>query len=465
VANSIREMVIFAPQNIIKDPPFTKLDLLSCRNLLIYLTPELQEKLLPLFHYSLNPGGFLFLGNAETVGNYTNLFAPLAGKTRLCRRLDPAPTTELIEFPTTFIAAQPGPPAKPLKPTSNLQTQADQLLLQTYSPAAALTNDKGDILYTSGRTGKYLEPTPGKADWNIFAMAREGLRYELTAAFKKALRQKETVTLKNMVMGTNGGKQSVSVTIQPLSGPNALHGMVMIVFTDVAAKPRTRTTGKPRDGDSARTAELEQELDHARQELQSTREEMQTSQEELKSTNEELQSTNEELQSTNEELTTSKEEMQSMNEELHTVNQELQTRLDELTRTNNDMKNLLDSTDIATLFLDSSLCVRRFTSETSKVTKLITGDVGRPITDIASVLLYPGLVDDAHQVLRTLAKVERQIPTVDGNWFAARILPYRTLENMIDGVVITFTDITDSKTLEAELRATEARLRKTLDGK
>jgi PAS domain S-box-containing protein len=452
VAKSIRETVIFALQNIIMDPPFTKLDLMSCRNLLIYLTPELQKKLFPLFHYSLNPGGFLFLGSAETIGDFTNLFAPLAGKTQLYRRLDSALTTEPLEFPTTFVPANPDAPAKPLKPTVNIQTLADQLLLQTYSPAAILINDKGDILYISGRTGKYLEPAAGKADWNIFAMAREGLRYEMTAAFKKALRQKGIVTLKNMVVGTNGGKQIVNVTIQPLSGPNALHGMVMIVFTNVAGKPKTKTTGKPRGGDSARTAELEQELEHAHQEVHNFHEEMQTSQEELKSTNEELQSINEEL-------TTSKEEMQSMNEELHTVNQELQTRLDELSRTNNDMKNLLDSTDIATLFLDNSLCVRRFTSETSKITKLIPADVGRPITDIASALLYPELADDVHQVLRTLIRVERQIPTPDGNWFAARILPYRTLDNMIDGVVITFVDITEMKRTAAALRKANELLR------
>jgi len=463
VAKSIREAIIFAPHNIIMDPPFTKLDLLSCRNLLIYLTLELQKKLLPLFHYSLNPGGFLFLGNSETVGNFTNLFAPLAGKTRLYRRLDSDLTREPIELPITFMTAQPGAPAKPLKPTTNLQTLADQLLLQTYSPAAVLTNDKGDILFINGRTGKYLEPAAGKADWNIFAMAREGLNYGLKTAFQKALRQKETITLENISVGSNSGKQIVTVTIQPLSGPNALHGMVMIVFTDVAKLPQTKTIGKPR-GDTARATELEQELERARQEVRSLHEEMQTSQEELKSANEELQSMNEELQSTNEELTTSKEEMQSMNEELHTVNQELQTRLDELSRTNNDMKNLLDSTDIATLFLDNSLCVRRFTSETSKITKLIPGDLGRPITDIASVLLYPELADDAHQVLRTLVKVEKQIPTPDGNWYGAHILAYRTLDNIIDGVVITFIDITASKKLEAELRATEARLREMPDG-
>jgi len=451
VTKSIRETIIFAPQNITMDPPFTKLDMLSCRNLLIYLTPELQKKVLPLFHYSLNPGGFLFLGNAETVGTFTNLFTPLAGKTRLYRRSDFYLTTEPVEFPTTFIAAK-HTTVMPQKPTANLQTLADQLLLQTYSPAAVLTNDKGDILYISGRTGKYLEAAAGKADWNIFAMAREGLSYELRSAFQKALRQNETIKLENISVGTNGAKQLVNVTIQPLNRPNALQGMVMIIFTDIAVISQTKTTGKLRGREVARMAEQERELERTRHEVQSLREEMQTSQEELKSSNEELQSTNEEIQSTNEELTTSKEEMQSMNEELHTVNQELQTRLDELSRTNNDMKNLLDSTDIATLFLDNSMCVRRFTTETSKITKLIPSDVGRPITDIASALLFPELVDEVHKVLRTLIKVERQIFTPDGNWFEVRILPYRTLDNMIDGVVITFINISDSKKLEMELR-------------
>jgi len=467
VSKSIREMVIFAPQNIIMDPPFTKLDLLSCRNLLIYLTPELQKKLLPLFHYSLNPGRFLFLGSAETIGAYANLFAPLNDKARLYRRLDPTLPTEPVEFPTAFEGVPRDAPPKPLKPAVNLQTLAERLLLQTYSPAAVLTNNKGDILYISGRTGKYLEPAIGKANWNILAMAREGLRYELSGGFQKALRQNKTLTIRNGVVGTNGGTQRVNITLEPIREPESLRGLVMVVFTDVPNTPEPKITGKRRQAPvhSARVAELERELDDARQEVQSIREEMQTSQEELKSANEELQSTNEELQSTNEELTTSQEEIQSMNEELQTVNHELQAKVDELSLINNDLKNLLDSTDIATLFLDNALCVRRFTSQTTKITKLIPGDVGRRITDIASALLYPELADDARQVLRTLVKVERQISTPDGNWFAARILPYRTLENMIDGVVITFSDITASKKLEAELRAKEVSLRGRLEEK
>ncbi len=452
VSKAIREMVIFAPQNLIMEPPFTRLDLVCCRNLLIYLNPELQKKILPLFYYSLNPRGFLFLGSAETVGNFNHLFAALAGKNRLYRKVESAEAQDPMVFPTNFLVAPNSPVGKPLLPQPNLQTLAEQLLLQKHSPAAVLTNDKGDILYTSGRTGKYLEPAAGRANWNIFVMAREGLHYEISAAFKKALRQQQTVTIKNLVVGTNGGRQVVDLSVEPLSKQNALQGMMLVVFTDVAIKLKAKTTGKLKST-STRVAELQQDLERTSQEVQIIREEMQASQEELRSSNEELQSTNEELQSTNEELTTSKEEMQSMNEEMQTVNQELQTRLEELSRTNNDMKNLLDSTNIATLFLDNTLHVRRFTSETSKITKLIPGDVGRPITDIASALLYPDLVDDVHEVLRTLVKVDRQIPIPDGNWFAARILPYRTMDNRIDGVVITFTDITISKKLEADLRS------------
>jgi two-component system CheB/CheR fusion protein len=455
VSKSIREMVIFAPQNIIMDPPFTKLDLLTCRNLLIYLAPELQKKLLPLFHYSLKPDGILFLGTSETIGGFDELFAPVDGKMRLYQRRETGQPAQAVEFPTAFSKARPSASAKVIKPSVNIQSLADSLLLQTYSPAAVMTNENGDILYISGRTGKYIEAAAGKANWNIFVMAREGLRYELSSAFQKALLKKETVTLKDVVVGTNGGMQRVNVTIQPIQDAGELHGMMMIVFNDVAAPPIGKLSVKPVHGRGAaakNTAELQQQLDHFRMEVQNIREEMQTSQEELQSTNEELQSTNEELQSTNEELTTSKEEMQSMNEELQTVNNELQANLDELSHVNSDMKNLLDSTDIATLFLDSNLRVRRFTAQTSKITQLIPADVGRPITDLASALLYPQLAEDAREVLRTLVKVDRQISLPNGDWFGTRILPYRTLENMIDGVVITFTDITESKKLEARLR-------------
>jgi two-component system CheB/CheR fusion protein len=463
VAKSIRELVIFAPQNVIMDPPFTRLDLVSCRNLLIYLTPELQKKLFPLFHYSLNPGGVLVLGNAETIGEFTDIFAPLAGKTQLYRRLESGLRAEPVEFPASFMPARKGvpPPPKPLKTTANLQSQAEQLLLQRYSPAAVLVNDKGDIIFINGHTGKYLEPAAGKANLNLFAMAREGLGYELTDAFRKALRQKDAVIRKNVKVGTDAGVQTVDLTVQVIAEPAALRGLVMIVFTEVATPPETKGPAKKgHSASSARMAALERDLEQNRQELQTTREEMQTSQEEAKSANEEMQSTNEEMQSTNEELTTSQEEMQSMNEELQTLNAELQHKVEDLSRLNNDMKNLLDSTELATVFLDSALRVRLFTAGSNRVFRLIPGDMGRPITDITSELDCPELADRVREVLRTLAVHEQQVPARNGRWFLMRIMPYRTLENMIDGVVITFTDITASKTLEGTLRATQASMEK-----
>ncbi len=454
VSKPIRETVIFAPQNVITEPPFTRLDLVSCRNLLIYLTPELQKKLLPIFHYSLNPGGFLLLGNAETVGEFTDLFAPLGGKGRLYRRLESGLRTEPIAFPASFTPARIGvlPQPNALKPPANLQSQAEQLLLQRYSPAAVLVNNKGDIVFINGHTGKYLEPAAGKANWNIFAMAREGLRYELTESFQKALRQKAAVTRKNVKVRTDSGVQIVDFTVQTITEPETLRGLMVIVFTEVATPAKTKGLAKGLPASSVRVAALERDLEQIRQELETTREGMQTSQEELKSSNEELQSANEELQSTNEELTTSKEEMQSMNEELQTLNHEMQAKLDDLSRLNNDMKNLLDSSETATVFLDAALRVRLFTAASNRLFNLIPGDVGRPITDIVSQLAYPELADDAREVLRTLTVHEQPATARDGRWFTVRIMPYRTLENMIDGLVITFTDITASKTLEAKLR-------------
>ena len=469
VGKEIRETAVFAPQNVIMDPPFTKLDILVCRNLLIYLTAELQKKLLPLFHYSLNPGGVLFLGSAETIGGFTDLFAAVDVKARIYRRTETALGARPIEFPSSFAAVtteeQPQPKAQ--KSAINLQTLVDQLILTRYAPAAVLTNDRGDILYISGRTGKYLEPAAGKANLNIFAMAREGLRYELDGAFRKALAGRDAITLKGLRVRTNSHEQLVDMTVQPLAEPEELKRTVLIVFVDAAIPPEAkahRVSGRA-DVRSARLAQAEKELLKTREDLQSTREEMQTSQEELKSANEELQSTNEELQSTNEELTTSKEEMQSMNEELQTVNHELQAKINDLSLANNDMKNLLDSTDIATLFLDNNLNIRRFTGQASKIIKLLPGDAGRQITDIASDLDYPELAKDVREVMRTLIFKEVSVTASGGQWFQVRIMPYRTLENRIDGVVITFTDVTVSKALEVELRKTQAELERRVTDK
>jgi two-component system CheB/CheR fusion protein len=465
VRKEIREMVVFAPQNLLQDPPFTRLDILSCRNLLIYLTQEMQKKLFPLLHFSLNPGGILFLGSAESIGGFTDLFRPLGDRARIYRRSLSALPSEPVEFPSSFTRPLPAGSVDRVaqKPPPSFQSLADQLVLRRYSLPSVLVNDKGDILYVSGKTGRYLEPAAGKANWNIFAMARQEVRHELAGAFQKALRQNCVVTLGGLNVGTPNGEQSLRLTVEPLDESEPLRGLIMIVFAEQAPPLKARGKGRLRNASApgaSRLTDLERELDQALQELQTTRQEMQTAQEVLKSTNEELQSANEELQSTNEELTTSKEEMQSMNEELQTVNTELQAKVDDLSRANTDMKNLLNSTDIATVFLDNDLHVRRFTDRATHIFKLIPGDVGRPITDLDSHLRYPELAEDAREVLRTLAPAEKPIATRDGRWFTVRIMPYRTLDDRIDGLVLTFADISAAKSLEAKFRAAQADLEK-----
>ncbi len=466
ISREIRETIVFAPHNVIMDPPFTKLDIIVCRNLLIYMEQELQQKLFPLFHYSLNPGGLLFLGTAESIGSFTYLFEVVDAKARIFRKLPYGHRAEPVEFPASFapilLKAPEISQQTAMKINNvNLQSITDQFLLQHYTPAAVLTNEKGDIIYISGRTGKYLEPAAGKANWNVFAMAREGLRYQLNILFGSVRHKKTTLTKKGITVGTNGGSQRLDLTVELLEQPDLLKGLILITFKDVDGLESGLAKGSAvtADGGGSHPELTDQDLMDARQEILTIREEMQSSQEELKSMNEEMQSANEELQSTNEELTTSREEMQSLNEELQTVNQELQSKVIDLSESNNDMKNLLNSTDIATLFLDDAFKIRRFTNQISAIIKVIPTDVGRPITDIVSDLDYPELVDDAREVLRTLVYSEKQIPASDGRWFIVKIMPYRTQENRIVGLVITFTEITVAKKLEGCLRETEERFR------
>jgi two-component system CheB/CheR fusion protein len=460
INTEIREKIVFAQHNVIMHPPFTKIEILSCRNLLIYMEPELQKKMIGLFYYSLSPAGIMILGSSETLGTQSHLFISLDLKLKIYKRAVTILVPETVDFPVnTFPRTKTEIIDKevPSGPARNIQTLADQLLLQHYSPAGVLVNEHGDIIYISGRTGKYLEPAVGKANMNIFAMLREGLRSEFPVAFRKAISKKEPVVLHNIRIGSNGGYQTLNVHIQWLSKPEPLNGMLMIIFTDLDEIKNTKLQAlkEKKTLSNARQLELEKELKYAREKIQDTLEEMQSSQEELKSTNEELQSTNEELQSTNEELMSSKEEMQSLNEELQTLNAELQSKIEDFTSVNSDMKNLLDSTDIATLFLDKKLNIRRFTVQAVKIFKLIKSDIGRPITDLVSDLIYPDLPADALNVLKTLIYTKKQIPTKDGRWFSIRIMPYRTLDDRIDGVVITFFNISDLKEVEVKLHETE----------
>jgi two-component system CheB/CheR fusion protein len=332
--------------------------------------------------------------------------------------------------------------------TDTLQTAADHLLLQTYSPAAVVLNSEADIVYISGRTGKYLEPAAGKANWNIHAMAREGLRIPLYTALQQAALQSEQVEINNLVVRTGSGEQHVDVAVQALQEPGILHGMTMVVFRDVANRHRSRRSRKTSGDVSDNSVNVER----YQRAIEKLSEEARLSREELQASNEELQSTNEELQSANEELTSSKEEMQSMNEELQTINAELQTKLDDLALAQSDMQNVLNSIEIAILFMDQKLNVRRYTSRASAIISLRESDVGRPLSELTTILEYPELEDDAKRTLDTLVVSEKQITTREGRWFSIRIMPYRRLDNLIDGVVMTMVDITDTKELESALR-------------
>jgi two-component system CheB/CheR fusion protein len=464
VNNTIREMIVFAPQNVIKDPPFTKIDILTCRNMLIYMESDLQKKILDLFNYSLNNGGIMVLGTAESLGQLHDSFEEINPKLKIFRCTQTLISPELVDFPSSFFRPKSNSTEKLFtKAVENIQTLADHFIIQNYAPASVLVNVNGDILYITGRTGKYIEPAAGKANWNIHAMAREGLRQVLPGAFRKAVQSNDAINISNLKIGSNKEVQFVNLTIQQIENPDPLKGMVMILFAEIPApiQPELTETKKVKGISTGRVRELEIELQQSHEELQSTREEMQTSQEELKSINEELQSTNEELQSTNEELTTSKEEMQSLNEELQTVNIELQSKVNDHARSNDDMKNLLNSTEIATLFLDKELHIRRYTDKATQIFKLRDADIDRPFTDLVSNLEYSEIEIHAREVLKNLASHETAVSTKDKRWFNVRIMPYRTVDDRIDGLVTTFTNITEAKKLEIELKRLNEELRKS----
>jgi two-component system, chemotaxis family, CheB/CheR fusion protein len=457
IRKEIREMTVFAVQNVIKDAPFTKLDLVSCRNLLIYLNVDLQKRLLPIFHYSLKPGGLLFLGPSETIGNFTDLFEVIDKRWKIYRRKDAAPSMyPVLEFSAAPLRDQREVRhmAAPGLKEANIVSGVEKLLLGRFAPASVVINDRGDALFFHGRTGLYLEPAIGKPRLNVVDMAREGLQLELSAALRHAAGHNGDVVRNRVRVKTNGDFVETDLTVSRITEPESLRGLFLVTFrpTPAQVKP-VKSAGRRRPGaESSQTAALERELQSTKESLQTTIEELETSNEELKSTNEELQSTNEELQSANEELETSKEEMQSLNEELSTVNAELQSKVDELSRSNDDMQNLLNSIEIATIFLDGQLKITRYTEQAKRLVNLIQTDVGRPFGDLVSNLAYTELVADCREVLRTLAFKQAEVQTKEGHWYLLRIMPYRTGENIIDGLVLTFVDIDPVKQAEKSLR-------------
>ncbi len=482
IQKNIRDMLVFSEHNITKDPPFSKVDLISCRNLLIYLGGDLQRRVISLFHYALNPKGMLFLGTSETVGDVEHLFTTLDRKSKIFRRGD-----DSHEYPRPGLGSFLSPMAtmnkynthvdsKTLTPAKlPLREMTEKAILTQVAPVAVLVNRQGDILYLHGRTGLYLELPPGEAATNIFKMAREGLELALTPALQKAVLENKIVRSLGVLVKTNGNFTGVNLTVHPVVSESADSQdaqLYLVVFEqastfDPGSLQNVAVTDNTADFETsdisveviteAGIKKLKQELRIKEEYLQSTIEELDTSNEELKSSNEEMQSINEELQSTNEELETSKEELQSVNEELATVNAELQTKVADLSQANNDMNNLLAGTGLATIFVDHQQHILRFTPTASQIINLIQVDIGRPVGHIVSNLRnYNSLVEDVQRVLDTLVPKETDVQTLKDQWYRMRIQPYRTLNNVIEGAVITFSNITEAKVGQESLAKAQA---------
>ncbi len=452
IHKSIRNLLIFSEQDVIRDPPFSKLDLISCRNLLIYMNGELQKKLLHLFYYSLNQEGYLFLGTSETTGEPGDLFATLDRTAKIFQRVEDRHHTQratLRHFPPLMTMRDTTlPPTAANRATPirlPLRELTEQTLLQQFAPAAALVNRQGDILYLHGRTGRYLEPAPGVAGINnILKMAREGLQFALTTALHHASTGKETVRRFGLRVKTNGDYTAINLTIRPVSADSYPVDEPLFLVTLEEAPLLA-----PDCSDQATVhAGAENEADDTETDarIEALRRELRTKEEYLHAANEELETSNEELKSSNEEMQSINEELQSTNEELATVNAELQTKVEDLSRANNDMNNLLAGTNIGTVFVDLRLRILRFTPAAAQIINLIAGDVGRPVGHLASNLRgYDTLVADTQAVLDTLIPQEKEVQTIEGKWYSLRIQPYRTLHNVIEGAVITFVDTTELK--------------------
>ncbi|MGD9274965.1 MAG: CheR family methyltransferase, partial [Desulfobacterales bacterium] len=447
VKKQIRDMVVFSLQSIIRDPPFSRLDLVSCRNLMIYLDQTLQKKIIPVFHYTLNPEGVLLLGTAETIGEFTDLFQPLNAKWKIFQRKESL-REGIIDYPekTTYLSQdilEPDDPTR-LPVTTDLQALTEKAILSQFAPTGVLIDDKYEILHFVGRTEKFLVPPAGKPSFNILKMVREDLKFKLTAAIHKAVREKKRTDCKGVRVNYDNTFSMVDVSISPVTDKGLPPGLLLVLFEEKAPArlPDENTVREPGEKIKDPTVhKLEQELQSTREYLQATIEELETSNEELKSNNEEMQSVNEELQSTNEELETSKEELQSTNEELATVNSELQSKVNELYKASDDMNNLLAASEIASIFMDTRLNINRYTPAAARIIKLIPSDIGRPLSDLKTS--FPGidLAEHARKVLKDLNTLETEILSEDRIWHALKVLPYRTGENVIAGVVITVMDI------------------------
>lgn len=448
LAKEVRDLVILSPHSIIRDPPFSRIDMISCRNLLIYFGADVQDQVIPIFHYALKPGGYLFLGTSESISRHNDLFIAIDKKHRLFQSrehgAEPVRLPQLVRGgrrPAVFVDAPP-PRVGPVGPSLRQAVEAN--VLERFAPAHVVVTAEGDVVYYSSRTGKYLEAPAGAPSRHLLMLARAGLRLDLRSALKDAVENQHTVHRTSIEIGTEDGRvQMVSLAVEPLLQRDAIEPLFLVIFIDQGpALSREEADARGHHSPDIGVLQLEHELRDTRERLQSVIEEYETTLEELKASNEELFSVNEEMQSTNEEMEASKEELQSLNEELHTVNFELNDKVDELDRANGDLSNLFESTRIATIFLDRDLVIRNFTPAVARIFNLRPGDRGRPLTDLANRLDYPDLRNDILAVFETGETVEKRVQgSAEREYFLARLIPYKYADERIHGVVATFIDV------------------------
>jgi len=463
VRKKLRDSVVFAPHNLISDAPFSNVDLISCRNLLIYLKPEIQKRVLDLFHFALRDGGYLLLGGSENVSRREDCFEPVSKKWRIYHRIGPRRPVGLNIplVPATAAAAETSAGRKAAAPEPSLADLTRQMVFEHYGPASVLIDRHHKIVQFFGPTNKYLELPADEPTWDLLAMAHEGLRPRLRVALYKAGREGAGVTMENISVRRDGQNRLVKATVKPLTDPESVRGLLLVLFEDIEENsPVVEKRGAEPLEDETLLRQLERELETTKADLQSTIEQLETANEELKASNEEITSMNEELQAGNEELEASKEELQSLNEELRTVNVELQEKMEELAQANNDLANLFASTDIGTLFLDTELRIKRFTPAASRLLSLIPSDVGRHLGDITQKIVGLDLLEDAKVILDKLEPNQTEVQTHAGRWYSMRILPYQTTEDELEGVVATFTDVTDLKAAQLQVQAAKNTLEK-----
>jgi two-component system CheB/CheR fusion protein len=463
VDRRLREMVVFAIHDITRDPPLSRLDVISCRNVLIYMDPPLQKKVVPLFYYGLVDQGVLFLGTAEGVGDFHDLFETVDKKYKIyrARKMDPHAYrshvglyTKIPELVSRQGRGERGEVPEKTSPEVNIRRLVEQVILQKYAPPGVLVDDKFNVLYFHGDTSKYLKPPQGEATFDILRMSFEEVHYKLARALNRVRTQRKPFAVEGLHVRHNDDYLTVDLVLTPLEESVGRAGLVLVTFEDktpaVEKKPE-KVKRSIKESPDAQMMLLQHDLAATKQELQATVEELETSNEELKSANEELQANNEELQSTNEELESSKEELQSTNEELETLNEELRRKNQELMRSEDDLRNLLNATDIAILYLDTKLRILRFTPAVTKIFNVRDLDLGRPVSDITAQFDTQVFAKEVEKVAETLQEREREVEGNDGRWFSMQMLPYRTGENVISGVVITFLDVTERRLAQREV--------------